>query len=103
MHARTNIENDKYRVYSRFEGNTLMFTYVNQETALQKSNELNVAFYSKNKDKLPKGITIDAKHNRFRFHARLNADKVKHIYTSTDLDEIIKMRSYMIKNLLSLF
>jgi hypothetical protein len=75
----------------------------NESDALKRCNEIDIEFYKNNKDRLPKGITIDVSNCRFRFHIRLDNQTVKHIKSSKNLSEIIETRNHMIKNLISLF
>lgn len=79
------------------------YTFGTEKQAQERANELNYEYYSKHKDRLPKGITIDHTNKRFRFHIRLNNEIVKHIKSSKDLNKVIEVRNHILKNLLDLF
>lgn len=99
MNAKVYKKETNYQVW--FKGNWT--THKTEKEAIEKAFELDFDFYSKNKDKLPKGITIDISEKRFRLFIRLDHKRMKVIKSGKNLQDLIDIRKHILINLLDLF
>ena len=103
-HSKVYIYGDIYKVISNFKGlKESHNSFLNEKKAYDFCNEENITHFSKHKEQLPKGIYIDEKKSRFVFQVRTDEKTVKYIKSSKDLDDLLEIRKYLIKNILSLF
>lgn len=100
MYARIYKKERSYQVYhlNKHNREKINKTVTTLKEAINLANELDVEYHTKYINELPKGITLDKKENRFRFHIYISSEKQKHIISSNNLEKVINCRNYLLLN-----
>jgi hypothetical protein len=100
MYAKIYKKERSYQVYhlNKHSNNKVHKTVISLKEAIKLSNDLDVEYHTNYNNELPKGITLDKKSKRFRFHIWISGTKQKHIISSNNLEKVINARNYLLLN-----
>ena len=100
MYAKIYKKERSYQVYhlNKHNGEKIHKTVVSLKEAIKLANQLDVEYHTNYINELPKGITLDKKEKRFRFHVYINSEKQKHMISSNNLEKVINSRNYLLLN-----